>query len=284
MPHHEKKEPFFKPLWDVITGGAQRKKVLYQGDSRLHHITVSEEGGTRTLYLGTGSREAETSISVEDPDDSVFEYPGLMFLGLALTPKNKNILMLGLGGGFIPNLFQKFLPDHNLTVVEVDPVVAELAGTYFGFKPGGNVKLEICDGLEYVARSPDGHWDQIWLDAFNGNYIPEHLATREFLALVKLKLQEEGLAMQNLHQTAWASYNDQLINTTDLFGRMPLLFLGARCANTVAASLNSEDLEPPSDVESVREAVRAYRLAIGPYDLLEEAGKLGKRPSHLLPF
>ncbi|MDR2386326.1 MAG: hypothetical protein LBE80_01910, partial [Deltaproteobacteria bacterium] len=84
-------------------------KVIFEGDSSFHHVTITEKDGVRTLHLGPEARESQTSISLSSPDTPIFEYPGMVFLGLALTPKNKNILMLGLGGGFIPNLFKKYL-------------------------------------------------------------------------------------------------------------------------------------------------------------------------------
>jgi spermidine synthase len=269
------RSPFFNPICSPFSRPSRSPFSAH------HTITVSEHGGTRTLYLGDDSREAETSINIEDPDDAIFEYPGLMFLGLALTPKNQNILMIGLGGGYIPKMFQNYLSDHNLTVVEVDPMVAELADSYFDFRPAKNVRLEICDGLEYVARSRNGSWDQIWLDAFNGNYIPPHLATKEFLALVKLKLIDEGLAIQNLHQTAWTMYHHQILNTTEVFGQRPVLFLGTRCANTLAMSLNSDDNDLPRDLNSLLERIKDFPPKVGPYVLEDEAKKISLRPLEL---
>jgi spermidine synthase len=192
--------------------------------------------------------------------------------------------MLGLGGAYIPKLFQQHLPEHDLTVVEIDPLVAEVASTYFGFEAGGNVSLIIRDGLEHVAGSPDGAFDQIWLDAFNGDYIPDHLATREFLELVKLKLAPDGLVVQNLHQTAWLHYNEQLENTMEVFSRQPLLFSGNRCGNTVCLSLNSEERSLPGDADSVVKAVKNFRVRIGPYDLVEEAKKINLKDVAVIPW
>jgi spermidine synthase len=252
-------------------------KIIFEGDSDYHHVTITDKDGIRTLHLGPEAREAETSISLANPEAPIFEYPGLFFLGLALTPKNKNILMLGLGGGYIPKLFQKYLTDHRLTVIEVDPLIAELAETYFGFTPANNVELVLGDGFEFVARAENGSYDQIWLDAFNGNYIPAHMCTKDFLAMVKLKLADGGLAIQNLHQTAWLSFKVQLGETTEVFNQAPLLFAGVRSANTVSMSLNSDTPKWPLNAKGLAAKIKAFRTHVGPYVLTDEANKLIKK-------
>jgi spermidine synthase len=264
-----------RPLGSKLSKLFDRKgpKVLFEDDSEHHHVTVTEHGGRRTMFLGPEAGEAETSISVSDPGYPVFEYPGMFLVGLSLAV-NRRILMLGLGGGFIPTLFQNHLPDHEMTVVEVDPLIADLAGRYFGFRPGGNVTLAIADGRGYIEAAPDGAFDQIWLDAFDGSYIPKHLIGDDFLLLCRRKMVDGGLLIQNLHQNMYRIYNRQLFQTKEVFGVDPLLLGGIRSANTVAMSLNSDSGSLPSDTEGLVAAVKAFRLKVGPYDLGAECLKL----------
>jgi spermidine synthase len=259
-------------------GHNERPKILFEGDSPFHHVVVSEHAGVRTMHLGPEAKEAETSMSVAAPESPIFEYPGMMLVSLALAP-SRRILMLGLGGGYLPGLFQKRLAAHRLTVVELDPLVAELAGTYFGFNPGGNVEVVISDGRDYLEGAPDGAFDQIWLDAFDGDYIPEHLAEAGFLRLCRQKIAPRGLLAQNLHQTSWR-YLGQLRQTIEVFGAEPLLLGGVRSANTVALSLASgERLDP--EAKALLAAVRSFGAKVGPYDLSEELRKVFHEPDLL---
>jgi spermidine synthase len=248
--------------------------ILFEGDSDFHHITVIELEGIRTLCLGPEAQEAETSMSINAPLAPIFEYPGLMLMALALCPLNKDILMLGLGGGFIPNLFQKHLSAHHLTVVEVDPLIAELAETYFGFSATNNIELVIADGLEFIASSNLKKYDQIWLDAFCGFYIPPHLATMEFLEITRLHIKEGGFLVQNLHQTKLFQYHTQLANTKMVFQHEPLIFGGQRCANSVIFSLNHSEKKLPYHKKEIIKLAKEFGPKIGPYNLLAEAEKI----------
>ncbi|MDR2353852.1 MAG: fused MFS/spermidine synthase [Deltaproteobacteria bacterium] len=255
-------------------GSNKPQNLIFEAYTPYSHIMVQDNGDLRTLYFGNEDMEAETSISLSNPLSPIFEYPGMMLLALTMSMQNYHILMLGLGGGFIPRLFQEFLPDHILTVVEVDPVVAQVAEDFFFFKPGKNVELVIADGLEYIASSPIGAFDQIWLDAFNGNYIPLHLTTKDFLEICRLHLHQDGLLIQNLHENRKKDFWEQFNLTSDLFSRVPLIFRGTRTANMIAINFNSNSLHfsYPSD-KMVFQNIKKMGTFIGQYNLLEEYQK-----------
>jgi spermidine synthase len=265
---------FFRSLARKLSLMLMGKKpeILFEGDSDYSHVVVSEIDGIRTMYMGPDGHEAETSISILNPEAPIFEYPGMLFLSLALRPKARRIVMVGLGGGYVPRLCQNYLPNHRLTVVEIDPLVVELACVYFGFSPGRNVDVEIADGLDYLDKLPPSSLDLLWLDAFNGMYIPPHLATVDFLRLTRRVLTEDGLLAQNLHQTMSDFYRTQLAQTAKIFDEPSLIFKGFRCANSIVISPNGPNPIPRKPYE-LREAVEAFGLSVGPYNLLAETEK-----------
>jgi spermidine synthase len=255
----------------------KKPEIIYDGDSEINHVTITELNGIRTMFLGNPPEEAETSISIKNPEAPIFEYPGMVLLSLALRPQARKIVMLGLGGGYIPALFQKYLPDHQLTVVEIDPLIVDLAYQYFGFSAGGNVRLEISDGLDFLARQSPRSFDLIWLDAFNGKYIPAHLSTAKFLELNRLILKDDGLLVQNLHQTRLYLYHRQLALTSEAFDLPSLIFTGKRCANAIVISPTGPNPLSRQPKEMAR-AVRSFGNKIGPYDLMDEIRKLAPFP------
>jgi hypothetical protein len=120
--------------------------------------------------------------------------------------------------------------------------------------------------------------DVIWLDAFNGAYIPDHLTSVEFIKLTREVLTLEGLLVQNLHQTRFHFYLRQLAASRDLFENPPLLFSGSRCSNTIAVCPNGPT-PLPRQPKDLAKAARAFGSRVGPYDLLEETRKVKPFPN-----
>lgn len=272
---------FMAKIMDVFkSDGQSGDEVIFEGDSPHHHITIRDEDGRRTLYFGDNGDEAETSVDFRHPEKAVFEYPGMMLAALTLRPAGREIVMVGLGGGYLPGLFQRYLPDYRLTVVEVDPMVAELARTYFGFAAEANVHLVIDDGRDYLEGREAGTLDQIWLDAFSGNYVPLRLSGLDFLSLCRDRLAPGGLLVQNLHQSRPGAFQNQLKTTEAAFGSC-LVLSGRRCGNAIVISRSAGGPPGPAWKQSaLEEAAKNFGRRVGPYDLVEEMRKMRKISLH----
>ncbi len=254
-----------------------KREIIFEGDSSLNHITIIEEDGNRTMYLGPLSAEAETSIDIRNPGKAVFEYPGMMLSSLIFNSLGGKIVMLGLGGGFLPGLVQKHLPQFELQVVEIDGLVAELAEIYFNFKPGGNVSLTIADGRQFIESLAGSSCDYIWLDAFDGDYIPQRLMSLTFLQCCREALKDTGFLAQNLHQSRPYTCNRQVRTTFEVFGE-PILLSGTRSGNLVAINPKEPNSWPQSHLKRL---ARKFSGKIGPYDLSAEIDK--RTPFRLEP-
>ncbi len=266
---------FLSQAVGLATSRESSEELIFEGRSAFHQISICDQDGQRVMYFGPCGQEAETAVDLRCPGRSVFEYPGLMCAALPLRPEGRRVLMLGLGGGFIAGLFQKHLPEYSLTVVELDPLVAELARNYFGFQAGANVRLELADGRDFIAVQPEGSWDQIWLDAFGGDYVPPHLMGLDFLRLCLSRLSPGGLLVQNLHQSRPQLFQRQLKETREVFGRF-LGFNGQRSGNAViiAAAPGGRPWPDKWSPEALKKLAKNFGSRLGPYELTEEMSKV----------
>lgn len=176
--------------------------VVYNKKSLYRNIMVTDEGDQlcMTFRLQSGQVHALQSCMLKaDHDRLVFEYSRAVMAGLLAVPNPKRILVLGLGGGSIPRVYRKLLPSVPVDVVEIDEAVVQVAEQWFDFKAGGTVKVHLKDGRQFVKQAGvfGQRYDLIVLDAFNGDYIPEHLMTKEFLEECKRILAPNGVLVAN---------------------------------------------------------------------------------------
>lgn len=175
-------------------------EVIHQERSLYRNILVEDQGDLRCLKFNVKSSETSQSCLYKSaPQQLVFNYTKLLFSGLLLVDNPKNILIIGLGGGTMSNTLQQIYPQTTITNVEIDPAVIKVARQYFGFFENQRVSSVVQDGRIFIKRAviKKQQYDWIILDAFNGDYIPEHLLTQEFLQEAKSILSPNGILSAN---------------------------------------------------------------------------------------
>ena len=168
---------------------------IYSTETPYSTLTIVENKavGTRTLYL---NNMPQSAIYTNGSVTPVFRYTDYFNLAFGYNPNITKVLFIG-GGGFSgPRQFLVDYPDVSISVVEIDPEVVEASHTYF-LVPRSNPRLEITvmDGRKYLETA--GIYDLIVLDAYTHTYVPFHLMTDEFMALVDSHLSEDGVFVAN---------------------------------------------------------------------------------------
>jgi spermidine synthase len=175
--------------------------VIFEQRSLYRNISVTESNQVRCLRFASRRYQdvRQSCINLMHPDQLVFDYTKMVLTGAMVAQDPDNILIIGLGGGTIPRAFQYLYPEVHVTSVEIDPAVVEVAERYFDFTEGPQQTIEVADGRVWIKRAlrRDTRYDIIVLDAFNGDYIPEHLLTREFLTEARGLLTEGGVLVAN---------------------------------------------------------------------------------------
>ncbi|MDG5467848.1 fused MFS/spermidine synthase [Deltaproteobacteria bacterium IMCC39524] len=112
---------------------------------------------------------------------------------MEMNPQGKDCLMLGLGAGTIPGIFQA----HGVMtdVLDIDPVVFDVAETYFNFRNNGKSIVE--DARYYLINTPR-KYDFVVLDVFSGDTMPAHLLSLEAYELINQVLSPGGIMAFNL--------------------------------------------------------------------------------------
>jgi spermidine synthase len=179
---------------------AESMRLLHSQRSLYREVLVYETGSMRCMCFTRNCRIGRQScVDTKRPERIVMNYPQMMLGALYVNPAPQSVLIIGLGGGTIPRALRAVVPGAHIDVVEIDPAVVQVAAKYFDFTAGDRVRVIEADGRVYVKRAirEQQRYDLVMLDAFDHEYIPEHLLTREFIEEVKSLLTPNGVLAAN---------------------------------------------------------------------------------------
>jgi len=227
-----------------FTSSAQAEDI-HKEKSIYRNILVKEVYGRRCLVFTVkrGDRN-QTCMDLNDPKKLVFPYVRMTLAGLLLSPEPKRILIIGLGGGSIPVALNEMYPDAFIDVVEIDEAVIKVAKRFFNFSENEHLKVHPADARVYTKRAglQGKRYDMIILDAFTGDYIPEHLMTKEYLEETKALLTGPGILIANTFSTS-DLYHHESVTYSEVFGS----FFNFKMPNTGNRVIISSNEALPSD-------------------------------------
>jgi spermidine synthase len=174
-----------------------QSQIRFDKQSEYERILVIDEGDRRYLRFGKPNSANESVISLSDPTAVPAEYIRIAALGPMLTPNPERALMIGLGGGTYTTLLRRHFPNLHIDAVEIDPVVVEVAKTFFGVREDERFKIHVADGAIFV-RETQSIYDLVFIDAYSGEGIPQALSGPSFFDAVKAKTSAEGVVILNL--------------------------------------------------------------------------------------
>jgi len=247
--------------WPALGAPAfAQQKLVHSERSLYREVLVYEDSSERCMCFTRQCRIGRQScINLKDPRRFALNYTRMMMAGtLFMGPAPKRILIIGLGGGSIPTALAELLPEAQIDVVEIDPAVTRVARRYFGFKDGPKMKVIEVDGRVYVKRAirEKLSYDAILLDAFDHEYIPEHLLTREFLAEVKSLLTPTGVLVGNTFSSS-RLYDHESVTYAAVFGSYYNLKRENRVVVARPAGLTG--------IDDLRNGALQFELALRPY-------------------
>ncbi|MBN4053803.1 fused MFS/spermidine synthase, partial [Haliea sp. AH-315-K21] len=223
---------FFASFFILQNSSAQRGiREIHQERSLYRNIIVTEDSTRRCLRFTMTRRTGQNQSCrfLENPQELVFPYAKMTLSSLLVQAEPQRILIIGLGGGTLPEVYHTLFPEAEIIISEIDEAVLRVAEDFFEFEQTDKIKVDIGDGRVYVKRAAlrNESFDLVIIDAFNGEYIPEHLMTEEFLEEIKSLLPEDGMLVSNTFSTS-RLYDAESQTYHNVFGE----FINLRMNNT----------------------------------------------------
>ncbi len=164
-----------------------------------YSIDIREKDGVRTLHFE--SHWTQGAMRVTHPSELVLEYTRTMMASLLMRDEKdfpKSVLLIGLGAGSLTKFLYQHCPTANLTIIEIDPRVLDVARDHFELPDDPmRMKIVIGDGVEYMAFT-DQTYDLIIVDGFNDHAHPGGLNSLHFYEASLLRLNKLGILVVNL--------------------------------------------------------------------------------------
>lgn len=172
--------------------------ILESFDSYYGQIRVRQYQNHLRLYIGS---VPQTAVNTETKENEIsyikyFETP------FVYDSNNKDVLMIGFGGGYTAKELVK-KHDLNMDIVEVEPRMLDLAKKYFYWDDEAEIYFD--DGRHFINNS--GIYDIIIIDI--GQVFPAwHLCTLEAFQQYNSHLNEQGMLMVNVFSAVEGEYSE----------------------------------------------------------------------------
>jgi spermidine synthase len=183
----------------MVFGEIALPKLIYKTTSQYNgEVEVYQVGHTRKLSVNNTVQ----SINSDSPSVMNRVWGRIVEVAKDLRPHAKNVLMFGLGGGTILHIFAKEMPGVNLTAVEIDPVMIEVAQKFFDLDKIPNLTIVNDDALRVISEPEryefkEDSFDVLVVDIFCGDKYPDLGKSGTFFSGIKWFLAVGGLVIFN---------------------------------------------------------------------------------------
>ncbi len=247
----------------LLLPGLASARVIHEERSLYQSIIVTKVGRRVCLqFTLKGTRRNQSCVDQRNSKRMVFDYTQMMMAVLLFHESPRRILIVGLGGGTLPMALSELLPEAQIDSVEIDAAVVRVAKEYFGYSETPRRRTIIQDARVFTKRAvrQGARYDLIVLDAFNGDYIPEHLMTLEYLEENRALLTDGGVLAANTFSIS-KLYDHESVTYQRAFGT----FVNFRLPSTANRLIIATKGPLPGDAELKRRAEK-WRPVLAPYD------------------
>jgi len=152
----------------------KHKQLTFYHRTSLQSIFVYDNKQYR--WLTFDNEFIQTIINKQKPYLPMLKYLPHQCVNLSLAEnKHDSVLLLGAGGGAHLHYLAQYAPNCSIELVEINPVIVDIAQRYFGIKQ----KINLSDAYNYIKHSIKH--DHILIDIFINKFIPEHILLSDFL-------------------------------------------------------------------------------------------------------
>ena len=213
--------------------------VIYQSHDDEGILEVVESNGIRSLHFGSTAKQS--SLDLNDPETLQLPYARAMVSWLLFKDNVDKALVIGLGGGSLTRYMMHHFPDCRIRAVEYRESVVKIARSHFGLPLDARLKVIVGDGGDYIrqqARTIEGEYDIMFLDAFDVDGMAQSVASVAFFDACKTLLKPDGILAINLWGSESGLYSSCVDWLQDIFVDKVLILPVRNRGNIIVLAFN----------------------------------------------
>ena len=136
-------------------------------------------------------------------------------------------LLLGVGAGMILRIVKKYYPKAEMTGIDIDPIMKQIAIEQFGWEDTKRQKIIIADAIDWLTHdASQNYFDLIAVDVFIGSRNAPHTRTKIFLENIQKTMTKNGFLLYNAdyHEKRKNEYKNFRKITDTSFGNVTQAF------------------------------------------------------------
>ncbi len=191
-------DAFFLPA-GVIQVNSQYSDIMIAKDTdNFSDINTNSGTGRPILKIYTGPGTVQSGMFTDNDNSLVFPYTKFFHtLSTFFEPNIKSALAVGGGAYSFPKDLLKNYPESTVDVVEIDPMMTEVAKKYFNLPETSRLTSYNEDGRVFLNKNTK-KYDAIYMDSFRTFVPPYQLATKEAVEKIYQSLNDNGVVMVNI--------------------------------------------------------------------------------------
>ncbi len=229
------------------------RETIYETETQYFNIRIEKDESERLHLVFLPRRGSQSIFDPNNPKNIISNFMKHAFLApQILEHAPKNVLFIGLGGGIMPRYIRDCYPNTQIDIVEIDPVIPNIAKKYFDFKSDENMKIYIMDGRVFINKAPK-KYDLIFMDVYNAENIPFQFTTQEFFEQIKKHLNKDGIFVANIANLGREGFISAELNTIKKVFNKCLVSVCENETNYVPFAFSDDSI----NIEKIAEKIRA---------------------------
>lgn len=184
----------------LFASGKPADNVLLDKDTAYTRYRVFQEvfDGKQVNTLRIDETAIQSAYQPSNPYEPVLSYAKKTFSVLENYPHEiESILVLGGGAHTMPSILSHRYPNAQITVVEIDRELDNIAREYFGFVDKDNISVIYEDARTFLNKNTQT-FQVIIADTYSSTTIPFHMTTKETTHLLYDSLSNNGILIANV--------------------------------------------------------------------------------------